>query len=111
MGNTSIRQRQALYLLTLSRRASLCIECGGEGVQHVPQREHEQVWAIDAADGAARSARICLLAAGAAIALDLGSGAAPLLTVLVAAEGALLILVCSCFDSLNVLRRRSRNFV
>lgn len=53
---------------------------------------------MDAADGAARSSRISLLATGAAVALDFGPRAAPLLAALVAAEGALVILVCPCFD-------------
>ena len=53
---------------------------------------------MESADGAARPARIGLPAARAAVALDLGPGAAPLLSALVAAEGALVILDCPCFD-------------
>lgn len=53
---------------------------------------------MEPADGAARSAGIGLLASSAAVALDLGPGAAPLLSALVAAEGALVILDCPSFD-------------
>jgi len=53
---------------------------------------------MEPAHGAARPARIRLLAASAAVALDLGPGAAPLLSALVATVGAPAILDCPCFD-------------
>lgn len=76
--------------------------CGS--AQHIPQRDHEQVRAMEPADGTTRSARIGLLAASAAVALNFGPGAAPLVPALVATEGALVILVCPCFDLRDRLR-------
>jgi hypothetical protein len=53
---------------------------------------------MDAADGAPSPARICLLTAGATVTLDLGPRAAPFLAPHVAAERALVFLVCPRFD-------------
>ena len=53
---------------------------------------------MDATDGAARSAGIGLLAASAAVTLDVGPRAAPLLAALTTAERAVVILVCPRFD-------------
>jgi|TARA_Y100000815_G_scaffold275563_1_gene314562 hypothetical protein len=59
---------------------------------------------MDAADGAAGSAGIGLLAAGASVTLDFSPRATPLLAPLIAAERALVLLVCPCLD----LRERLR---
>lgn len=59
---------------------------------------------MDAADGAPGPARVGLLAARASVALDLGSCAAPSLATTVAAERALVVLVCPCLDLRDRLR-------
>ena len=76
--------------------------------QHIPQDDHEQIRAMDEADGASGPARVSLLAARASVALDVGACAAPFLALIVVAERAPVFSVCPRFYLRNRLRLSSK---